>query len=96
MSRRAPFVRLSREEKQQLEKICNARSSTQAAGFRARIVLLAGQVGNPGNQQIALELDCDPDTVCKWRRRFLEHRFDGLQDLPRSGAPGTFSPRRSS
>jgi hypothetical protein len=27
------------------------------------------------------------DTAGKWRRRFAEHRIDGLQDAPRSGPP---------
>ena len=30
-------------------------------------------------------------TVCKWRRRFLERRLDGLFDEPRVGAPRKIS-----
>jgi transposase len=92
MSRRAPFIRLSREEKQQLEKVANAHSSPQAQAFRCRIVLRCARPGRPTNWEVAQEFGCDPGTVCKWRRRFAADRFDGLADLPRSGAPRTFSP----
>lgn len=94
MSRRAPTLTLSDEETQQLEKVGNARSSPQAAAFRARLILRCAAVDDPANWQVALELGCDADTVCKWRRRFHERRLDGLHDLPRSGAPRAFSPGR--
>lgn len=94
MSRRAPFIRLSREEKDQLTKIVNAHSSPQAQAFRSRIILRCGQADRPTNGTVAEEFDCDPGTVGKWRSRFAKKRFDGLADLPRSGAPRVFSPGR--
>lgn len=94
MSRRAPLVRLSREEKQRLQKIADAHSSPQARAFRCRIILRCGQIDRPTNEQVAQEFDCDPGTVGKWRQRFARQRLDGLADLPRSGAPRAFSPRR--
>jgi len=94
MSRRAPFIRLSREEKQHLEKVANAHSSPQAQVFRCRIVLRCGQADRPTNDQVACEFDCNADTVGKWRTRFAAKRLDGLADLPRSGAPRAFSPGR--
>nr|WP_244558856.1 helix-turn-helix domain-containing protein [Bradyrhizobium brasilense] len=36
----------------------------------------------------------DPDTVGKWRRRFVEHRLEGLRDEPRSGTPRTIEDTR--
>ena len=92
MSRRAPFIRLSREEKQQLDKIANAHSSPQAQAFRCRIILRCARPDRPDNWQVAKEFGCDPGTVGKWRTRFAAKRLDGLADLPRSGAPRTFSP----
>ena len=94
MSRRAPGIRLSREEKQQLQKVANAHSSPQAQALRSRIILCCGRGDRPTNDQVARELDCDPGTVGKWRTRFAAQRLDGLADLPRSGAPRTFSPGR--
>jgi transposase len=95
MSRRAPFIRLCREEKQQLQKIANAHSSPQAQAFRSRIILRCGRGDRPTNEEVAQEFDCDPGTVGKWRSRFANGRLDGLADLPRSGAPRVFSPGRS-
>jgi hypothetical protein len=94
MSRRAPFIRLSREEKHQLEKIVNAHTAPQGQAFRSRIILRCGQKDRPTNEQVAEEFGCDPGTVGKWRQRFAARRFAGLADLPRSGAPRSFSPRR--
>lgn len=92
MSRRAPLILLSRDEKQHLEKIIHAHSSPQAGVFRSRIVLRCGQTDRPTNERVAEEFGCDPDTVGKWRTRFADQRLDGLADLPRPGAPRTFSP----
>jgi hypothetical protein len=92
MSRRAPFIRLSREEKQQLEKIVHAHSSPQAQAFRSRIILRCAQPGRPTNWEVARDFGCDPGTVGKWRTRFAADRLGGLADLPRCGAPRTFSP----
>lgn len=92
MSRRAPLILLSREEKQYLNKIANAHSSPQAQAFRSRIVLRCGQADRPTNDQVAQEFGCDPGTVGKWRTRFAAKHLDGLADLPRCGAPRAFSP----
>ena len=94
MCRSAPLIRLSREEKQRLEKIANAHSSPQAQAFRSRIILRCSGKDRPTNQEVAQEFGCDPGTVGKWRQRFAGQRLAGLADLPRSGAPRTFSPGR--
>jgi hypothetical protein len=94
MSRRAPLIRLSRDERQQLHKIAQAHSSPQAQAFRSRIILRCGQGDRPTNEQVAQELACDPGTVGKWRSRFAWGRLAALADLPRSGAPRAFSPGR--
>jgi len=94
MARRAPLIRLSRDEQQRLLKTANAHSTPQAQAFRCRIILRCGRTDRPTNWRVARELGCDPGTVGKWRQRFAAHRFEGLADLPRSGAPRTFSPGR--
>ena len=76
----------------QLEALVRARSTPQALAFRCRIVLHAGGGHRPSNQEIAAELGCNRHTVGQWRERFVAHGLEGLQDLPRSGRPRSFSP----
>lgn len=89
---RARSISLSLEEAQKLKRICKASTSPQAKVFRARIILRCAEADDPTNWQVAIELGCEPDSVCKWRRRFAERRLEGLDDAPRSGRPRTFSP----
>jgi transposase len=58
--------------------------------IRAKIVLLAAQ--GLANDQIAARLDMPRQIVSKWRKRFYENGFPGLDELPRGGAPTRFSP----
>jgi transposase len=39
------------------------------------------------NQDVAARLGIWPQTVTKWRKRFLDRRLEGLADEPRPGAP---------
>lgn len=89
---RAPTIVLDEEEQEQLRRACRARSSPQAKVFRAQLVLRCAEPDDPTNWQVAVEFECDPDTVCKWRGRFAEKRLAGLDDAPRSGRPRSFSP----
>lgn len=56
-----------------------------ALAERARILLACA--GIETNREIAARLGLTPQTVGKWRARFLQQRLDGLLDEPRSGAP---------
>ena len=58
--------------------------------IRAKIVLAAAQ--GHTNASIAAETEMHIDTVRKWRKRFSQHRLDGLKDRHRSGRPPVFSP----
>jgi transposase len=87
--RKAPRVELSEEERHLLRRRARGASTSQRDAFRARIILLADQ--GRDNRAIARQLDCDEDTVGKWRKRLAEHGPKGLRDLPRSGRPRTFS-----
>jgi transposase len=82
----APLV-LSEEERSELKSLAARRKTAQALALRARIVLACAEGGQ--NKDIAAEMDLDRATVGKWRRRFVQHRVDGLHDDPRSGAPRT-------
>ena len=62
--------------------------SSQVLAQRCRIVLGCAEAGGlRANKDVAAELGIWPQTVTKWRRRFLDKRLDGLADDPRSGAP---------
>jgi transposase len=92
MAREAPRIRMSDDEVVELRRLIDAHSTPQAIALRARIIFRCIQGDKPTNERVAAELDCDTDTVSKWRRRVHRHRLEGLQDLPRSGRPRAFSP----
>jgi transposase len=79
------------EQKAALETIARRYTSPYRDVIRAKIVLYAAQ-GLP-NDEIALRLDTPRQVVSKWRKRFFEEGLAGLEELPRQGRPGVFSPR---
>jgi transposase len=83
---------LSEEERAELASLAGRRSTSQALALRARIVLRCAT--GKQNKQVAADLQIDQTTVGKWRRRFVEHRMDGLRDEPRSGTPRTIDDAR--
>jgi hypothetical protein len=92
MAREARRITLTTEERDRLHKIAKARLAPQGLAFRARLILRCAQPDKPTNLVVAAELHCDPDTVARWRNRFVRHRLQGLRDLPRTGRPRAFSP----
>ena len=82
-----PLV-LSDEERETLVRWSRRARSSQALALRCRIVLGCAEDGGlRANQDVAAQLGIWPQTVTKWRRRFLERRLEGLADEPRPGAP---------
>ena len=90
VSRRATPIVLSDDERTELERRVRARTSTQQAAQRARIVLEAA--AGKQNQEIALELGLARGTVRSWRNRFAAHRLEGLSDHPHSPPPRLYGP----
>jgi transposase len=83
---------LSDDERAELTALAARRSTAQAMAVRARIVLACAS--GEENKVVAGRLRVDPNTVGKWRRRFVERRMDGLRDEPRSGTPRTIDDTR--
>ncbi|MCP3682336.1 MAG: IS630 family transposase [bacterium] len=78
---------LTDEEKQTLLGFIRRGTVSQRTHLRARIILECASGKN--NATVAEELQIDPKTVCKWRKRFVEYRLYALADAPRNGRPRT-------
>src|SRR5262245_13569568 len=85
MGRQMAALVLSESETLELKVLAARRKTAQALAIRARIVLECAR--GLENQEVAAQLRVAKGTVGKWRRRFVEHRLDGLHDEPRSGSP---------
>src|ERR1700736_3187050 len=70
-----PIV-LSELERQELEVRSRARSISASDGRRARLILLLAD--GLGYAQIEARLDCSEMFIRRWKKRFLEHRLEGL------------------
>lgn len=84
-----PLV-LTHEERGELERRVRAQTTPHRDRQRAEVVLSAAD-GMAGSH-IALRVGLSQQAVCKWRRRFLTHGVDGLDDAPRSGRPLVYGP----
>src|SRR5918996_3063194 len=92
MSRRATPVVLTVEERHELQRRVRARTSSQQAAQRARIVLRAAEGAR--NIDIAAESGIARHTVQQWRDRFAAARLAGLEDRPHRPPPRQYGPER--
>ena len=80
-------VTLTEDDENRLIKNIRSKITPVRLVERSKIVLLASQ-GNP-NYKIARELSIDANKVGRWRNRFVEKGFPGIEkDLPRGANQG--------
>ena len=85
---KAPLV-LTDDERQTLQRWSRRAKSSQALALRCKIVLACAE--GQTNQAVADQLGSWPQTVAKWRGRFVRGRLEGLSDEPRPGRPRTIT-----
>jgi len=88
---KVPVV-LSTEDRQQLASVAGSRSLPHGLVIRARIVLMAAD--GLANATIAEKLGFSQQSVCLWRKRYLEQGIEGLHDELKPGRPRTISDER--
>ena len=84
-------IELSEAERRELRRRAAQSTRAHREVVRAKIVLLAAE--GHANVEIARRLDTTERSVGMWRRRFCEEGVPGLDQKPRPGRPGSFSPR---
>ena len=87
MGRPKTQLDLSEEESEALQRLARRRSVGAAVNLRAKIVLACAR--GDDNIDVADAFGVVPNTVGKWRKRFVERRLDGRLDEPRVGRPRT-------
>jgi len=92
MPRSSPHhIVLSPEEERELRRVAAKYTLPYYRVLRAKMILLAAE--GLRNDQIAASLNTRREVVSMWRKRFFEHRLEGLEELPRPGRPRAFPPR---
>ena len=81
---KAPLT-LTNDERQTLERWSRRAKTAQALALRAKIVLACAEGAT--NKAVAEQLRIWPQTVTKWRGRFVRQRLEGLSDEPGPGRP---------
>jgi CRP-like cAMP-binding protein len=86
VGRQSPFpVRLSEDERQELESRVKRYTLPHYQILRARMILLAAD--GLSNEEIARQLGTRRESVSFWRKRFFGERLGGLEERPRTGRP---------
>src|SRR5437867_8002442 len=85
---KAPLI-LSAEERDELLRLTLRARVNRNLAFRAKLVLACADGST--SSDVARRCRTSNQTVCKWRKRFVERRLEGLLDEPRVGAPRKIS-----
>lgn len=93
---KAPEIRLTVEQRQELEHMVRARTTEQQLAQRARVILLAAD--GMSTAGIGREVHLVADGVRRWRSRWLERAqqsvLERLTDAPKSGRRPRITPEQ--
>jgi transposase len=84
---------LTEDECAAIERLASSRTAPARQVERAQIVRMAS--GGRTAPAIAAHLRLNPQTVRDWIKRFTAAGLAGLEDLPRSGKPPTYTPEQT-
>ena len=84
MPRAAPTISCGTNERQELERLAASRTESKQMVERARMII--GCLVGRRVSEIARQCHTRPNTVIKWRQRFVGQGLKGLRDAPRPGA----------
>jgi DNA-binding CsgD family transcriptional regulator len=91
VARSSPYrIALSSEQERELARRAAAYSGPYRDVVRAKAILLAAE--GRSNAEVAERLGVSRQSVSQWRKRFFDQGLDGLEEQPRIGRPGSFSP----
>jgi putative transposase len=89
-------INLTEQEREALDQLTRQHTAKQSMVRRAKIILMAGE--GERRQDIAAKLGVRSHVVTTWTKRWLEKLAEPvaqrLEDLPRPGAPDTFTPEQ--
>lgn len=89
----AAEVKLSTDQREQLEKLSRARTTSVRLAQRSKMILMAAE--GLSDLRIASELGVKRQTVARWRNRFNRSGLVGIEkDAPRPGRKPQISPKR--
>ena len=89
----APEVKLSNEQRRELEKLARGRTVTVRSAQRAKMILMAAS--GLTDSAIGAELGVSRQNVARWRGRFVERGLTGIEkDAPRPGRKPQISAKR--
>src|SRR5713101_4655939 len=89
----APEVKLSNEQRQELEKLARGRTVTVRSAQRAKMILMAAS--GLTDSAIGEELGVSRQNVARWRGRFVARGLTGIEkDAPRPGRKPQISAKR--
>ena len=81
------LLELTAEEKQDLERWAQSRTFPAGDVFRARLILALAE--GKSYREIESSMQTSAATIARWRIRFEQHRFAGLEGRHKGSRPRT-------